>query len=204
LTPDEFYKDAWRSKCVLEDISGRRVLGYRTAGFSISKESAWAFDELLRAEYIYDSSVFPARRGHGGWPDAQASPYWVNRDIGALLEFPMTTANILGMPICFFGGGYLRFFPMTLIRMMTTRVLRQGRPAIFYVHPREIDPEHPHLKMSRWRTFKSYVNLESTEPKLKELLARFQFTTLGELTRQMEAAPVSWPSRAGHALAYET
>jgi polysaccharide deacetylase family protein (PEP-CTERM system associated) len=204
LTPDEFYKDAWRSKCVLEDISGRRVLGYRSAGFSISQDSAWAFDELLRAGYIYDSSVFPARRGHGGWPNGQFSPYWVNRDIGTLLEFPMTTANILGMPICFFGGGYLRFFSIELIRMMTASVLRQGRPAIFYVHPREIDPEHPRLKMSRWRTFKSYVNLDSTEPKLKELLARFQFTTLGELTRQMEVAPVSWPSRVGRALAYET
>ena len=204
LTPAEFYKDAWRSKCVLEDISGQRVLGYRSAGFSLSKQSTWVFDELLRAGYVYDSSLFPARRGHGGWQNGQFSPYWVNRNIGTLLEFPMTTTNILGIPICFFGGGYLRFFPVTLIRIMTASVLRRGRPVIFYVHPREIDPGHPRIKMSRWRTFKSYVNLESAEAKLEELLAGFQFTTLGELTRQMEAPSVSWPSRIGAALAYDT
>jgi polysaccharide deacetylase family protein (PEP-CTERM system associated) len=191
LSEEEFYEDAMRSKCVLEDVSGCRVLGYRTAGFSLSEENAWVFDQLLRAGYTYDSSVFPARRGHGGWQNGQRSPYWVHRNGGTLLEFPMTTEKVFGVPVCFFGGGYLRLFPVKLVHRMTARVLRNGRPAIFYVHPREIDPAQPRLPMSHWRGFKSYVNLNTTEPKLRQLLAGFRFTTLRELLDKMDS-PTTW------------
>src|SRR5262249_6507181 len=77
LTPEQFYQDAMRARCVLEDIAGCRVLGYRSAGFSLSEENKWVFDELLRAGYVYDSSVFPARRGHGGWQGGGTSPHWI-------------------------------------------------------------------------------------------------------------------------------
>jgi len=90
-----------------------------------------------------------------------------------------------------------------LIRMMTESVLTHGRPAIFYVHPREIDPAQPRLPMSRWRSFKSYVNLGTTEPKLRQLLAQFEFTTLGELTRQIDL-PVVWPFPERTVLDYES
>jgi polysaccharide deacetylase family protein (PEP-CTERM system associated) len=203
LTPQEFYDDAARSKRVLEEISGRCVLGYRSAGFSLSEDNAWVFDQLLRAGYAYDSSVFPARRSHGGWPNGQFSPYWVRRNNGRLLEFPMTAEKVLGQPVCFFGGGYLRLFPFAVIELMTASVLRHGRPAIFYVHPREIDPRHPRLAMTRWRRFKSYVNLDTTEPKLRQLLATHQFSTLGELAHQMDS-PVSRPSAMRAVLSYES
>jgi len=185
LTPDEFYDDAAESKDIIEQISGRRVLGYRSAGFSVSGRNSWVFDELLRAGYVYDSSVFPAQHGHGGWQNGHDSPYLMHRPGGTLLEFPMTTEKVFGRPFCFFGGGYLRLFPLTVIQRMTARVLRQGRPAIFYVHPREIDPAQPRLAMNRWRHFKSYVNLGTTEMKLRELLATLNFTTLAELAHQM-------------------
>lgn len=203
LTPDEFYQDALHSKVVLEDIAGCRVSGYRSAGFSLTQGNTWIFDQLQRAGYAYDSSVFPAHHSHGGWQQGQASPYWVSCAGGTLLEFPMTTEKVFGVPICFFGGGYLRLFPMAVIRLMTASVLRQGRSAIFYVHPREIDPGQPRLPMSRWRSFKSYVNLDTTEPKLRQILARFEFATLGELARQMDS-PITWTQPVRAALSYES
>ncbi len=48
---------------------------------------------------------------------------------------------------------------------------------VFYIHPREIDPQHPRLPMSRKRTFKSYVNLETTESKVRRILKDFPVTT---------------------------
>lgn len=181
LTPKEFYEDAARAKEVLEQISGRRVLGYRCAGFSVSKDNAWLFDELIRAGYVYDASVFPGPRAHGGWRNGRYFPYLVCRPDGSLVEFPMTIKKVLGWPFCFFGGGYLRLFPLSLIIRMTARVLDQGRPAIFYVHPREIDPAHPRLLMSPWRRFKSYTNVETTAVKLHQLLDAFEFATFEEL-----------------------
>jgi len=160
------------------------VLGYRSAGFSLSARNDWVFDELLRAGYVYDSSVFPANHGHGGWYNGHYAPYLVKRPGGDLIEFPMSVEEVLGHPYCFFGGGYLRLFPLSIIRRMTAGVHRQGRPAIFYIHPREIDPDQPRLAMSAWRQFKSYVNLATTEAKLHELLTEYEFVTLEDLAEE--------------------
>ncbi len=199
LTPKEFYEDASKAKEVLEQISGCRVLGYRSAGFSLSEQTDWVFDELLRAGYVYDSSVFPACRAHGGWRNGHYAPYVVERDAGTLLEFPMSVEKVFGRPYCFFGGGYLRLFPLGVIRRMTAEVLRQGRPVIFYVHPREIDPEQPRLMMSPWRRFKSYINLSTTEDKLRALLAEFDFVTFEELAAESFPSSVSSAIRQPHA-----
>ena len=48
---------------------------------------------------------------------------------------------------------------------------------IFYIHPREIDPYHPRLPMGLKRKFKSYVNLKTTEAKIRRVLAHFEVTT---------------------------
>jgi len=207
LTPDEFYDDAVRAKDVLEQISGRRVLGYRSAGFSLSGNNEWVFDELLRAGYLYDSSVFPATRAHGGWRNGHNSPYLVRRPGGTLLEFPITTERVLGWPLCFFGGGYLRLFPLPVILRMTANVHRQGRPVIFYIHPREIDPKQPRLTMNAWRRFKSYVNLDTTEMKLRQLLAAFEFSTFQDLAPDLlreRDSMVAQPSYVGAVLGYES
>src|SRR5208283_2957855 len=95
----------------------------------------------------------------------------------SLLEVPITVVDLLGWPMCFFGGGYLRLFPYWLIRRMAHQVLAEGRPVVFYIHPREIDPAHPRLPMSRKRRFKSYVNLEIMESKVRRILRDFPLTT---------------------------
>ena len=62
----EFAKDIRKAKALIENISGKPVLGYRAPGFSIIESTKWAFDELSNAGYLYDSSIFPTVRGHGG------------------------------------------------------------------------------------------------------------------------------------------
>jgi polysaccharide deacetylase family protein (PEP-CTERM system associated) len=184
LTPQEFLEDARRSKNLLEDLSGRSVLGYRSSGFSVTERTPWFFDILVQAGYRYDSSIFPAPREHGGLAGARLAPYKVGDGQGSLIEFPLTVRRVFGKPICFFGGGYLRLFPYFLIRRMTSRVLEEGRPVIFYVHPREIDPKHPRLPMGVVRRFKSYVNLETTEGKIRRLTSEIAFMTFETFLRE--------------------
>jgi polysaccharide deacetylase family protein (PEP-CTERM system associated) len=173
-----FRNDAIRAREILEDISGRRVLGYRSAGFSGTKRGPWFFDALLEAGYAYDSSSFPARRRYGGAPNGRRDPYQIACRSGVLTEFPVSVADFLGVPLCFFGGGYLRLFPYWLIRRMAGAVLDEGRPVVFYIHPREIDPEQPRLEMPLHRRFLSYVNLETTEAKLRRIAAEFSLITV--------------------------
>jgi polysaccharide deacetylase family protein (PEP-CTERM system associated) len=176
LSRTDFYEDVRRARLMLEDISGAEVVGYRAPGFSTTDETPWFFDALVEAGYRYDSSVFPAPRAHGGMPQGRREPHRVGEN-DALLEVPITVAGLLGKPICFFGGGYLRLYPYWVIRKMAHQVLGEGRPVVFYIHPREIDPMHPRLPMSQVRRFKSYVNLETTEAKLRRIFRDFPVTT---------------------------
>lgn len=180
MTPQEFREDALRARLLLEDISGAPVCGFRAPGFSVTPAVPWFFRELEAAGYRYDSSVFPAAREHGGWKEANADPYIV-ADTDALIEFPVTTVRVLGRRFCAFGGGYLRLLPESVVLLLSRKVLSQGSPVIFYIHPREIDPKQPRLPMSVRRRFKCYVNLETTARKLQRLLDEFEVTSFQRL-----------------------
>lgn len=180
-TPKEFYSDIFKTKNILEEIVNTEVLGYRAPGFSITESTPWAFEELARAGYRYDSSVFPASRGHGGIKSAPLKPYTVETSYGDLIEFPISVMSIFNRRMCFFGGGYLRLFPYWLIKWTTKKLHKDGRMVNYYIHPREIDPEHPRLEIGRYRKFKTYINLKSTEKKLKKILDDNEFTKFSEL-----------------------
>jgi polysaccharide deacetylase family protein (PEP-CTERM system associated) len=167
---EAFRADIRKVKRTLEDVSGVEVVGYRAPGFSITSETPWAFEEVVSAGYRYDSSLFPASRGHGGLPSAPRAPFTISTPSGDLLEIPLSVVDLFGARICFFGGGYLRLFPYAVIRAMRRRVNEEGLPVVYYIHPREIDPGHPRLKMPLIRRFKSYVNLSTTMPKLRRIL----------------------------------
>jgi polysaccharide deacetylase family protein (PEP-CTERM system associated) len=186
MTQSEFLEDALRSKCVLEDIAGCAVRGYRAAGFSVIERTPWFFDKLVEASYEYDSSVFPSLRQHGGMKTSLRQPYRIVCESGILTEFPITVANLWPTPLCFFGGGYLRLFPTWLILKMAKKVNAEGRPVIYYVHPREIDPSHPRLRMPMKRRFKSYVNLHTTERKIARITHEFAFVTFGQFLERYQ------------------
>lgn len=177
MSPEEFYRDAVDSRKLLEDISGRPVHGFRAPAFSVTERTPWFFDKLAEAGYRYDSSVFPARHQTGGLAASRFEPHGVETSAGPIAEFPITVVRVMGTPMCFFGGGYLRLFPYSLMRTMGRRALGEGRPIVFYIHPREIDPDQPRMPLSRRRRFTCYVNLRSTRPKIERILRDFQVTS---------------------------
>jgi polysaccharide deacetylase family protein (PEP-CTERM system associated) len=190
MTPASFLADISRAKKFLEDSVGTKVGGYRCPGFSVTKDTPWFFDAITEAGYTYDSSVFPAPRQHGGLETGRYAPYVLETKHGPLVEVPVTVADVLGKPMCFFGGGYLRLFPFPLIKTMSQRVLAEGRPVVFYVHPREIDPSHPRMKMGPARRFKSYVNIKGTEAKIHAILRELRVTTFQDyIANHFEGAP---------------
>lgn len=171
--PGEVRRDIIMSKQVLEDITGASVYGFRSPGFSIKKENLWVFEEIGRAGYKYDSSVFPAVRNHGGNPAMPLRPFKFSH---GLLEYPIGTCELLGVKIPFGGGGYFRLYPLALLRALINHYVRsQQSPFVFYLHPREIDPRQPALRMSLIRRFQTYVNLKQCYRKLDLLLEQVPF-----------------------------
>lgn len=174
MSPEDFHSDTYRARALLQDISGQPINGYRAPGFSVTSETPWFFSELVRVGHTYDASLFPASRGHGGAPRAHRAPKVMRLEGGTLVVFPMTVANVGPLRLCFFGGGYFRLFPYSWIRKMTTNVQREGLPVLFYLHPRDCDPNQPRIPMPFRRRFKCYVNLDRTIPKMRRLLTDFR------------------------------
>jgi len=176
-TPSELANDIGRAKSILEDIAGTAVHGYRAPSFSIGTRNLWAFDTIAAAGYRYSSSVYPVRHDHYGMPDAPRFPY---RLPNGLLEIPVTTTQLLGRNLPAGGGGYFRLAPYRISRWAIERVIRiDGKPAIFYLHPWEIDPEQPRVPGVSLKTrFRHYVNLHRTERRLGRLLKDFRWDTV--------------------------
>lgn len=173
-SPKDFLGDIRSAKKILEDISGTTVRGYRAPSFSIGSNNPWAFDCILEAGYSYSSSVYPVRHDHYGMPDAPRFPYYSRT---GLLEIPITTARSFGRNFPAGGGGYFRFLPYTLSRQVIHKVNRDDRkPAIFYMHPWEVDPAQPRIPGVSMKTrFRHYINLARTESRLRRLTHDFRW-----------------------------
>ena len=177
-TPQEFRDDVTKVKRILERIIHQEVMGYRVPGFSIQNGNLWALDILKEEGFVYDSSICPAVRGHGGLDGSPIYPY---KHPSGLWEFPISVFRFLGKNISFSGGGYLRFFPYSFIKNAIKKINSQNQPVMVYLHPREIDVSQPRLKMPLNRRFKCYVNLHTTEKKLDRLLRDFNFASISEV-----------------------
>ncbi len=175
ITPEAFRSDIRRARRLLEDAFGGRVHGYRAPGFSITPATAWAWDILAEEGYRYDSSLFASRRSFGGDPDAVPTPHVRPTESRNIVAMPLRPARAFGRSMIFSGGGYLRLLPTSVITLLSDRLARPEAPIIYYIHPREIDPEQPRLPMPFTRRFRSYVNLATTRNKLETLFARYRF-----------------------------
>ena len=180
---ENFREDIRHGKKVLENITGKEVLGFRAAGFGTTADTPWLFEEIRAAGYVYDSSVFPAKRGHGGIADFRMEPHKINTAKGVLMEIPQSVVEVYGKRVSFFGGGYLRLAPIPLIKWGIGKLQESGLPLVVYVHPREVDPEHPRLPLKLHRRFKSYVNLRSTVPKLHWLCKNYRFELMKDYVK---------------------
>jgi polysaccharide deacetylase family protein (PEP-CTERM system associated) len=178
LGREAFREDVRSSKQLLEDLTGGEVLGYRAPSFSIVPGWEWAFDVLLEEGYRYDSSIFPIRRRGYGYPKAPRIPHVIQRAAGSLAEFPLATTSILRYPVPAAGGGYLRQFPFGLIRRAFREASARNESATFYIHPWEIDPGQPRLRVSALNRIRHYRGLDTALARIDQLLQEFSFGTI--------------------------
>jgi polysaccharide deacetylase family protein (PEP-CTERM system associated) len=192
-TPAAFRDDVRRAKAILESIAGRRVDGFRAPSYSVTPRSLWALDILIEEGYTYDASIFPIRHDRYGIPLSPRHPYLLSRPGGALVEAPASTVRWgpLNLPVA--GGGYFRILPYAWTRWGIARLNeREGRPAIFYLHPWELDPDQPRLRAGVLSRFRHYRNLDKTEARLRQLVGDFHFGPLrATLSTVTAAAPAA-------------
>lgn len=199
-TPAQFRGSVRRSRMVLEDTAGQRVVGFRAPSFSIVPGVEWAFDVLLEEGFLYDSSLFPIRRSSRyGYPSAPRAAHWIERPAGRLLELPLTTRRLANWNLPASGGAYFRIFPYAVTRDAFSQCETAGMPGVFYVHPWEVDPEQPRISAPLSARLRHYWGLARTAERLKRILGDFRFGAIAhslphtELPSGMSTAmPPSW------------
>lgn len=189
LTPEEFKEDLVRSLGILREISGQSVNVFRAPGFSMKPESFWAYPILKEEGITVDVSVVPAVRDHGGIKGFMLDPFLLYTDKGELKIFPVSVLSIAGKTIPFSGGGYLRLFPLFIIKYGFRQNNSQGRPCMAYIHPREINTGQPRLKLPVKKYFKYYIGINSVESKLRILLKIYRFSSISETLANISSFP---------------
>jgi len=180
-TPDEFRTDLRRARDSVGSAAGAQPAGYRAPYFSIRTDSLWALEILAEEGFTYDSSIFPVRNYRYGIPDAPREPHDVATATGRLREIPLTPARIMGQNLPFSGGAYLRILPWWAQRLTWSAADRGNRNVMAYIHPWELDPEHPVIALPRRVAATHYARLRLTERRLDRLLERYRFGRLNEV-----------------------
>ena len=182
MDPASFASDLEMSRKAIEDAAGVRVSGYRAPSFSIDQRTPWAYMILAEQGFAYSSSVAPIAHDHYGWREA---PRFAFRPLPGsdLIEIPVTTAMFAGRRLAAGGGGFFRVLPYGFSRWAIRQVNHSdGRPAVFYFHPWEIDPDQPRVSAAPLKSkLRHYTNLDGMAGKLRQLVGEFRWGRMDAL-----------------------
>jgi len=170
--------DLLRSKTLLEDISGRPVVGYRAPSFSVTHD---LIDTLGELGFRYDSSYnnFTMNKRYG-----QVNGFFQQRNDGCLVakngivELPISNLSLYGQTIPWGGGGYFRLYPPSVFASGVAHILKSKGCYNFYCHPWEFDPDQPRTNgIGALSRFRHYLNLDRTLTRLDRFLGNFKHCT---------------------------
>lgn len=178
LTAEEFREDLRRTNRALEDASGQKVVGYRSAEKLHYKTDSWVLDVLADEGMAYDASFLPKAKD-------DKSKRFAHQHIAdgrALWEFPYSTRNLGGYLLPISGGNYFRQIPFTALQYAVRDWHeRYEAPFMLYFHVWELDPEQPRINAaSSYNRIRHYRKLDKMEWVIKEYFRRYDFAGAAE------------------------
>ncbi|MEZ5682313.1 MAG: DUF3473 domain-containing protein [Erythrobacter sp.] len=193
FTRDQFVADIAKARAILEEAGGVAISGYRAPSFSIDARTPWAHEVLAEHGYAYSSSVAPVVHDHYGWREAPRFAFTPVQG-SDLVEIPVTTALFRGKRLAAGGGGFFRVLPYGFSRWAIRQVNREERrPAVFYFHPWEVDPDQPRVDGAPLRSrLRHYTNLARMEGKLSDLLDEFAWGRMDEIAAHEKPRSMDW------------
>ncbi len=181
MTPAQFGKDLRLSIRALRDAGAGEVRCFRAPEWSINERSLWALDELATHGITLDASMAPLRLvGSPGFPRA---PHVRQTTAGPVTEVPPLVADRFGQVMPMGWGWGLRMTSPSRVRAAIETANAGGRPAVITVHPWEIDPQPPSVRLPLRLRFAHYFRLDGFRERLKEVMTHPGFGTLSEAAR---------------------
>jgi hypothetical protein len=183
FSPREFKERALTARKILEDMSGRAVIGYRAPNAYVSGAMLDALEEI---GFKYDSSVSVSsiyNKTDSNLAGVTTAPYYPARGglhpgdrSRELIEFPWPYYSVAGLKIQSAGGPYLRFFGSGLIIRGLRQSLRRGH-AVFYFHPIDLCNEAIPMRFSPRRPCLWLFKGDLVKRRVERVLSAFQNRT---------------------------
>ncbi len=173
LGPDAFAADLTRNLAALERAGVSDVTAFRAPEWSANDRVPWAPGLLRQAGFAVDASRAPVPVvGSRRYP---RRPYPLATPEGPILEVPPLVVDRCGWPYPLGWGWALRHARPHLVARAIDVLNRRGDPAVVTVHPWEIDPHPPRVRLPLPLAFAHYHRLGGFRSRLRDLLASVDF-----------------------------
>ena len=176
LSRQQFSEELAQARHILEETSGKRVVGFRAPNLIVTE---WLPKVLVEQGFAYDSSICPARNPSKfkGQSHAPRRPYQVSlnsmcrRGNSYLVEIPVSVFPFLRMP----GGQSImtRILGWQWTSITLDSALRSG-PACYYMHPYEFNPTQGLHDMNLNERFFLLRTGTYMKSNLKKLLRKYE------------------------------
>lgn len=190
LGREEFGRSLDKALDAVQSVTGERVKGFRAAAFSLDQTNAWGYDELLDRGFHYDASLAPFYGWLYGEPLANGGVHKRRAPSGReLLEIPVTVfgPRPFRLPVC--GGFFLRLYPFAFSRALFRRAEARGEVVVTYLHPWEVESDHPPLPLTWAQRAIHFAGLGRSPRRIQQLLQEFRFTSIARLIEDGALAP---------------
>ena len=179
LSPEAFREDLRANIAALQAAGAGPIVSFRAPEWSLNQRAPWALPILVEEGLRVDASRAPVARV--GSPSYPRRPHPIATAAGALLELPPLVGRLAGQAVPLgWGWGLRKAEPDAVVAAIAANN-RHGDPAVLTVHPWEIDPAPPHVRLPAPLAFAHYYRLSGFRTRLREVLAGAEFGPLREL-----------------------
>jgi len=171
MSGPEFRDDLRRAKDSVEEAGGVGANAHRAAEWSIREPGAEALGALAEAGFRCDASMMPLRPL--GSPENPRGPVRIERDAWWLIELPPLSGAVLGRRLPLGGAWPFRVLPEGTLAAAEGRFREAGWPAVFTLHPWELDDDHPEMdQLPALSRLVHFFGLRGFPARLERWLAR--------------------------------
>lgn len=185
LSAEEYRLSLERSCALLESLTGEKVFGHRAPEWSLRRDMDWAQNILSELGFLYDSSINPISTYLYGDQGAPRHAYRLSAQ-PSLWEIPPAAIRLGGITLSVGGGFFLRAFPVFYMKRAIQKYNREGSPAVVYLHPWELDTQHPIPSMSFKESWIHRWGLKGVERKARALCSMFDSMRMVDYARQLK------------------
>ncbi len=175
VDPSQLRGPILKAKEILEDLTGKKVRGFRAPWFALPTNRDQFFQMIKQAGFEYDSSIWMAW-GPGKDSLRQRTLF---RCPGGLFEVAIPFLLLWARQISLCSGILFRLLPSSITNWYIKQLNEHLLPAVLFLHPYEFDLSGPVLPSLTMKKLRRKICLYQTGIKLRKLTRLHSFCSAG-------------------------